>query len=150
MGLELDMRLYEGTPTWMTDFVVTSGTEYQPARAYHVFIPDAVPTDIIQLHAQFEVSVPITFNHQDWIGIGRGIIRVRDIDDAHEAFVNPLVMDNINVNMHHKACNLWGIDTGRSGMTRYYVVIYAMGYPPTVGQRIIIEPGYGRFVALVS
>ena len=144
------MRLHEGTATWMTDFVVTDGNGvYQPARAYHLFIPDAKPSDIIELRAQFEISVPIDFNYQSWVGIGRGIIRVRDSDDAHEAFVNPLVMDNINVNMHHKACNLWAVDTGRSGMTRYYVVIYAYGYPPHVGREIAIEEGYGRFIALV-
>ncbi|HVK08518.1 MAG TPA: hypothetical protein VM597_07045 [Gemmataceae bacterium] len=125
---------------------------YRYTTLYSLKLPALRAGDVVQAHAQFEVTndlgVPVMVAHGMLVHPKRTVV-------AHAAsppgtFVAEYAGENVTPDMHHGFRTLAGSFAATAdGDAWLSVVIYAAGPAPKAGQTLEVERGYGGLRAIV-
>jgi hypothetical protein len=120
------------------------GEPYTFWPAYIVTVTGLQPTDVVQCHAQAEVTSNHPFNVQVDRVIGKSASgRWSSNDSASLSALNPLAGENITSDTHHMVINTWATDTGETETMTYALFLEAASTSAAVNDSIILNRGNG-------
>ncbi len=133
------VKVFRDTTEKVTFIPVNTVSAGPFMKVYHLSL-DLLPTDIVMLFGQFEVT---NDTGQD-VGVGRYIQRDENFR------VNPAVMDNVDPIRHHLAPVLYAIDDSHGGgLHDYRLIVYAATTHAKPTDKLRLEQGYGHLIAVV-
>lgn len=124
--------------------ITLGGEPYTFWPAYIVAVTGLQPTDVVQCHAQAEVTSAHPFNIQVDRVIGKNAGgKWLSNDQASIGALSPLSGENITLNMHHMVVTTWATDTGETGTMSYALLLEAASTSAAVTDTLTLQRGDG-------
>jgi hypothetical protein len=132
---------------------VSSPTTYKFSTLYILKVPDLRKRDVVQAHAQFELTndlgVPVQVAHAMLLHTKKAVVKDSPTQSKDRRLCE-YAGEFLTAEMHHGFRTLMGsFEAEADGDAWVSVVVYAVGVHELAGRRLTVEKNYGGLRAIV-